>query len=1099
VSGISAGKALGYATLPGLWPRVKSLFFSGFGTLAYFIALTYMMVRLLPPAHPYLDPRNIGQYGIRHVIAASLHELKFSWKNFDQIIIFFALMAGSAALLMYILGTAVFLLVSPVSAAWFVTPSPSTDVAFIMLDRIFGIGGIFGSEVTTNISKYGAFPNNFQIALQSLFQFFSMGLFLLSVLVFLYYIVTIIFETSMTGTPFGRRFDNIWIPIRIIAALGLLMPFIGGLNAAQYIVLYAAKYGSGLATNAWIVYNLRAGNNPVGMITKDVIARPSIPDYSKLIKDLLVIRGCMEMYIWDPEGYFDSKPGVLEWLVKGTAATTLLPATAGPAGIPPRSAFTSYALTYENYNTTFLDALNFYEGGDIRIVIGAHDPLRYKEYLGEVFPYCGEVVIPIAGHTREALLTAEAYMAAVSRVLFSAPRDGAPAGTLDAYEQAIPIATAKDYYDTSPGFRKFAYGFWPTIPNKHCIWDSDNDNINEYPRGGGSMNLNVLGDCRAAVPPIYWVNVIKRYQEAFSWAPLTGYDYLTEAIAGEDMNFSPGDVGWSTFGDPDPMELDFDTIRLGWGGAGIWFNKIAEKNGSLISAVGAAPYVTRYPNVMEKIKEQRLKTDKVVEQTGCEAYNPNKAGKTAVAIPDGHNQFSAEAAVALFALCRNLFENEQIEPVVDDGTGTLVPKSRSTKQPNPILNVINSLFGAGSLFNLLDNRTVHPMAMLSSIGRMLIDKAVFNMMAATGTSVIGGLNQMALGKGDPGFAYITIAASQFSKAFISFGLIALVAGILLFYVMPLLPFMYFFFAVGRWIKTIFEAMVGVPLWALAHLNMKGPGLPGTAASSGYFLILEIGIRPILTVFSLIAAFSVFSALIIVLNTIFVFATANIFGADMFTLTGGTAPSFSNMRGIVDQFIITIVYVIIVYMIGTSCFKLIDIIPDNIMRWSGAGVRTWGGSDNADDLVDRSSQMVAIPAYVLFNQLGQGVTGLSDVAVKEAELVIKTAKAKKKPSMAEQETNKLRQPQQEEAQKALQQKQLQQQREKEMERLRQQQQQQGTPQPGAPGATPAQPSGTPKGQGGQGVQGTQPPGTPGAERPKGQGGMNPPPKPPRGNG
>ena len=92
MSGISAGKALGYATLPGLWPRVKSLFFSGFGTLAYFMALTYTMVRLLPPSHPYLDPRNIGQYGIRHVIAAALHELKFSWKNLDQIIIFFALM-----------------------------------------------------------------------------------------------------------------------------------------------------------------------------------------------------------------------------------------------------------------------------------------------------------------------------------------------------------------------------------------------------------------------------------------------------------------------------------------------------------------------------------------------------------------------------------------------------------------------------------------------------------------------------------------------------------------------------------------------------------------------------------------------------------------------------------------------------------------------------------------------------------------------------------------------------------------------------------------------------------------------------------------------
>ena len=50
------------------------------------------------------------------------------------------------------------------------------------------------------------------------------------------------------------------------------------------------------------------------------------------------------------------------------------------------------------------------------------------------------------------------------------------------------------------------------------------------------------------------------------------------------------------------------------------------------------------------------------------------------------------------------------------------------------------------------------------------------------------------------------------------------------------------FAVGGWVKGLFEAMVGVPLWALAHIRIDGQGLAGDAALNGYFLIFEIFIH-----------------------------------------------------------------------------------------------------------------------------------------------------------------------------------------------------------------------------------------------------------------
>lgn len=145
-------------------------------------------------------------------------------------------------------------------------------------------------------------------------------------------------------------------------------------------------------------------------------------------------------------------------------------------------------------------------------------------------------------------------------------------------------------------------------------------------------------------------------------------------------------------------------------------------------------------------------------------------------------------------------------------------------------------------------------------------------------------------------------------------------------------------------------MVGVPLWALAHLRLDGEGLPGDSASNGYFLLLEIGIRPILTVFGLVAALLIFTAQVRVLHFIWDLVVENSAGysdTNIIPLDASyhddmvsTTPRDAYKRGIVDQFFFTIIYTIIVYMLATASFKLIDSIPDNILRWGyrGLGVR-----------------------------------------------------------------------------------------------------------------------------------------------------------------
>ncbi|MCD8566781.1 MAG: hypothetical protein LRY36_02535 [Alphaproteobacteria bacterium] len=152
-------------------------------------------------------------------------------------------------------------------------------------------------------------------------------------------------------------------------------------------------------------------------------------------------------------------------------------------------------------------------------------------------------------------------------------------------------------------------------------------------------------------------------------------------------------------------------------------------------------------------------------------------------------------------------------------------------------------------------------------------------------------------------------------------------------------------------------MVGVPLWALAHIRIDGDGLPGRAAMGGYFLLFEIFLRPILTVFGFIASITIYAALVETLNEIFAVATANVAGYDVKSEISGATPSqIEYYRGPVDEFFYTVVYAVVVYMMGMSSFKLIDQIPNGILRWMGQSISPFGREDDAAEGLLSTSQI-----------------------------------------------------------------------------------------------------------------------------------------------
>lgn len=422
---------------------------------------------------------------------------------------------------------------------------------------------------------------------------------------------------------------------------------------------------------------------------------------------------------------------------------------------------------------------------------------------------------------------------------------------------------------------------------------------------------------------------------------------------------------------PANWAVDPLVLELGWAGAGIWYNKIAEQNGALTAAVKNTPAPYLYPSVMEFIREQKLKNDQNLLPE--DRFTPSHS--------DGEKvEFETRSDEDIARVLNQVYKYWERESKRADGLAT-----HGELTGNAFIDTINAIFGTSGLFDMCKNTDIHPLAQLSAVGKGLIDSAITKIAATVGVGLIGGTGLL-----QGHFGAAAMSAAGFLGTVAAIGLLV---GFILFYVLPFMPFIYFFFAVGGWVKSIFEAMVGVPLWALAHLRIDGEGLPGQAAAGGYFLLVEIFLRPILIIFGLLAAIVIFAAQVKVLNEIFYLAASNISGTNpqnvggcaTGSLSGLTVAELGNLpmeellrRGPIDEFFFTVIYAIIVYMMGTASFKLIDAIPNSILsRWLNAGVGGFHDDHSTSRGAEKVVGQLSVGASVVGSQLVQAVKSFPD--------------------------------------------------------------------------------------------------------------------------
>lgn len=881
-STLTKGQVLKYVFLPQVAPRIKAFMTAGFGSLAYFMALVYQAVKLLPDNHPYLDKNKPRDYSVRQVIAAAANNLTFSYKHIDQIIIFFALMAGVVLLAMQFLMLLATIMINPAAAQanmpenygeFFITSNREEDLALRLLDSVFGVTGgtgtqgFFGSNETVGTT--------FHIALHQLFQFYSVGLLVIAAMIIIYFIFAVLAETAQTGTPFGKRYNHAWVPIRLVVGIGLLIPIGSGLNSGQWITLYAAKLGSGFATTGWVKFNetMRESYIPA----KELVAQPNFPELKDITAFMMMAHACKEGYIrLNP----DLGNKIDAYIVKddNSVAPLNLIASGNGSGINTVSTHPTGGTNtvINNKEAGYLEAIEYSDSKMIRIRIGEKNSAHTTKMQG-VYPYCGDITLSI------------------------------PEKPFDQGRRGVKLTSASGLINEQ--YYKLIRDMWAKKSSYKKMAETAKD-----------MMLSRLDHDAKTDPKPEFKREMQEVAESFIKEKL---DAAINLLAAE-------------------FKKDEEYKRFGWGGAGIWYKKIADVNGRLVNAAMNKPQVTAYPHVMEYACDENKQNNQNVSPENC--YNQEQAeGEEMV--------FASVKDKALSSALSDVFNYWYRDP--EGGTG------------NVFIDTINVIMGTNGLFSMCANADIHPLAQLSAVGKGLVEAAIRNLGFALGGGAAGILTP-----------YIGPALQAASGFFVTVASIGILIGFILYYIIPFMPFLYFMFAIGGWIKGLFEAMVGVPLWALAHIRIDGQGLPGDGAINGYFLIFEIFIRPILVVFGLLASILVFAAMVKVLNDVFYLAVSNLSGFDTTNSSqcgkgngaATTAPpgSIDYMRGPVDEFFFTIVYAILVYMIGMSSFKLIDMIPNQILRWMGTGVNTF--NDQAGEPAEGLVSKLAIGGGVMGSQL-----------------------------------------------------------------------------------------------------------------------------------
>jgi len=781
------------------------------------IAMIFASNGLFPKNHPAL----LGDLNVRltmaEVIATAYQNVSFTREGMPKALIFcavtgtlvFSAIFITVAILSLFMGTAH-------AESMFVPPNEKEDWGLNWLKYIFFGQFTVGQSQNMTELPLGSVPGGcaWQSSLAAALGYYSRGMLVIAGVILLYHLVSMVAETAHSGQAMGKRANQIWAPIRLVLAIGLLVPIstsstptqgscsAAGLNTGQYIVIQMAKWGSGLASNIWNIFVNALGDNSIAE-TRCQDGSPScikVPDSTRTAAIAMVSNYmCMNIY----NHYF----------LTLTSGLSLNPYGLGGAVVT-------------NPSTSVTVGNHYFSGGTYNGISGN----------GGSATMCGGYVVK-----------------------------SPPANSIykPVYEEQVRVfgqhlAIFKQYADRN--YKLF-------VPELN----------------GGSIG-KINGDDFELMISTFQSDLDRATQNALSGVNTTANN------DNETKNRKLMTEG-------------------GWLTAGAWFNTISRLQADRTASVREA-----LPSVLAQDVIRRIDR-KIIDLTrqGKDAKNilaDDEEYRTVQGIKEFNNliKFDGDSPSTMVADTENVSTTTASLSIID-----------ILKKGNPLTILLNLIDNAFTTFGVWANDrymavkfngNINPFMEVAAFGHNVVSAAL-NIIGIAMAFYVLALVPMMSGALGLGSLLFTLGGAIFT------------AGAFIGFLLPITPFIRFFFGALTWLVAVFEAVVAVPMFAVAHVNPVGDGLPGQTSKAGYFFIFHVFLRPVLMVFGLAAGYLMFIVALSFLNTVFAIASAS---------TG----TFTTFDSALPKIMYTLLYCALVYICGNHCFKAIGLFPQQAMSWIGGG-------------------------------------------------------------------------------------------------------------------------------------------------------------------
>ncbi len=683
-------------------------------------------------------------------------------------------------------------------------------------------------------------PGVVESGLRTMMGFFSNAILIIASLKLLYELIQMVAETAHAGTVGGKNTNQLWAPIRLVVAIGLLVPLASGMNSAQYIIMQIAKWGSGMASQTWKVFATALTEN-------QRLPGPAQPQIYSLASATLKSFVCQNL--------------VNYYTVNSTVSSDeIIP-------VPTPHTITTATDTY------------------VQSVFG-------NKIHNDV---CGQITVRLPNNitrfSNNDLITSARLMEANNTIYENH------------YDEIRQLAL------------KYSMYFVPTKAGEKVPSTQEIDQKIQEIQADYNSNYDTF-------------NTTMGQQEL-------------EAITNQ-IKSAADTYGWTT--------------------AGTWFLAITRAQGALITGGLTIPEATA-PNV-DVLQQYPDAYNSYMDflnwyQTSTRPQD-TVAPNTAVGVMKVDIQNDPKTAWAKIA---STVGSSVIDVILSfmDGMGN----GLGLWGDDP-MRALGDLGGSTNPFGEIANLGQrHVRLGLNYIGSALVLSGAGGVVSgvandAAGNAKANGMNVRAgviSGIGNAAGALIMFVGA----IFFFFAFLFLIAGVLLGFVVPMLPFIRFFFAIVTWLGTLLEGMICAPFFALAFLSPNGEGFTGQHPRQALFLIFQIFLRPTLSLFGLIASIIMF------------YIGAKFLNASFYDAIRGIG-AFTGSMSFLAKVIFTIAYVVMIYVMANASFKMMEQIPRQALRWMGGSA-----SEIEHEGEGQQQALTAVGSIIGTNAITQQARSLMGIA------------------------------------------------------------------------------------------------------------------------